>query len=548
MKNWDAIIIGAGHNGLIAAGYLARAGKRVLVLERREIVGGACVTEEVWPGYRVSTAAYLCSLLRPEIIEDLELAKYGYEVYQRDTAGFAPFPDGSSLFLYADAQKTRAALESFCKETPEDAEAYFVFEREVGQVTSVLQEFMLREPPPETELLEAFASAGIASLYEEFVTGGVRELLDRRFKSDKLKVVLATDGLIGTFGGPSTPGTAYVLTHHYLGNATGVEGAWGYVRGGMGVITQALAKGFLERGGEIRTSCEVEEILLEAGRAVGVRLAGGEVLRANAVLSNADPHRTFNRLLKRNDIETQDASNENDLSALSEIGKSLISQGGASCKINLAVSELPRFSCLPKKSSANGATLAGGASSPGEEHLGTVHICPDLEHLERAWAEAKSGRPSTEPMIEMYLQTATDSSLTPPGKHILSLFTQYFPYNLAPGLILDEERERYADRVIEIVGRYAPNVPASILHRQILTPRDLEARFGLTGGHIFHGDLLPPNLWESRPAAGFHGSRTPIQGLYLCGSGVHPGGCVFGAPGWNAAHQVLEDGRKYSES
>ncbi len=512
---YDAIVIGAGHNGLIAACYLARADKRVVVLERRDIVGGACVTEEIFPGYRVSTAAYLCSLLLPEIVHDLELEKYGLEVYRRETAGFAPFSDGRSLMLFADATQTRTALTEFCRDTPDDVEAFFQFEADVEEAAEVLDRFMIQSPPDASQLEQAFADAGIVSLYQQFIGGSVRDLLDARFQSEELKAVLATDGLIGTYGGVSTPGTAYVLLHHYLGRILGSRGSWGYVRGGMGRITQALATDLQAHGGEIRRGSPVAKILIENGHAAGVQLETGEVIEAQTVLSNADPYRTFNILMEPLDN--------------APIGEALITQGGASAKINLAVSELPRFSCLPQHEGI------------GAEHLGTIHLCPDMDYLERAWDEAKRGYPSTAPMIEVYLQTATDSSLTPPGKHILSLFVQYFPYNLAPELDLDTEREKFADRVIEIVGRYAPNVPRSILHRQILTPRDLEARFALTGGHIFHGDLLPPNLWKQRPAAGFSGAKTPVAGLYLCGSGAHPGGCVYGAPGFNAAQAVLAD-------
>ena len=512
---YDAIIIGAGHNGLIAACYLARAGKRVVVLERRDIVGGACVTEEIFPGYQVSTAAYLCSLLLPEIVRDLELERYGLEVYRRETAGFAPFPDGRSLFLFADAAKTRAALTEFCCDTPADVDDFFQFEADIEKAADVLDPFMTQSPPDVSRLEQAFAQAGIAQLYEQFIVGSVRDLLDARFQSEELKAVIATDGLIGTRGGVSTPGTAYVLLHHYLGRVLGSRGSWGYVRGGMGRITQALAADFQAHGGEIRLGSPVAKILTASGHATGVQLESGEIIEARTVLSNADPYRTFNILMEPNPGVP--------------IGESLVTQGGASAKINLAVSELPRFSCLPKHEGI------------GAEHLGTVHLCPDMNYLERAWDEAKRGYPSTEPMIEVYLQTATDSSLTPQDKHILSLFVQYFPYNLAPELDLDTERERFADRVIAIVGQYAPNVPDSILHRQILTPRDLEARFALTGGHIFHGDLLPPNLWNQRPANGFSGAKTPVRGLYLCGSGAHPGGCVYGAPGCNAAQTVLAD-------
>ena len=528
-NQYDALVIGAGHNGLIAACYLARAGRRVLVLERRDVVGGACVTEEVWPGYRVSTAAYLCSLLQPRIVRELELERYGFEVYRRETAGFAPFPDGRSLSLYPDEVATRAALTDFCRETPEDVDAYFAFEADVERAAAIIEPFLMREPPTADEVRAAFAREGVEDFYTAFVTGSVRDLLEARFKCEGLKVVLATDGLIGTYGGPSTPGTAYVLLHHYLGRVLGSRGAWGYVRGGMGRITQALAQSLRDAGGEIRRNAAVLQILRDNGRVAGVVLGSGEEVLAPIVLSNSDPYHTFANLLSLELFENKAPSEYE----ASPAWHALKTQGGASAKINLAVTELPRFTCLPPRP----------LNQPGPEHLGTVHLCPDMDHLERAWDEARRGIPSTEPMIEMYLQTATDPSLAPPGSHILSLFVQYFPYNLRPGLNLDDERERFADRVIEIIGRYAPNVPASIEYRQILTPRDLELRFGLTGGHIFHGDLLPPNLWADRPGPGFSGARTPLPGLYLCGSGAHPGGCVFGAPGYNAAQTVLKGGQ-----
>ncbi len=517
---YDAIVIGAGHNGLISAGYLAKAGKRVLVLERRDIVGGACVTEEVWEGYRVSVGAYLCSLLLPEIIEDLELKKYGFEVYRRETSGFTPFLDGNYMHFYPDEEKMRAELTAFCAETPQDVDAYFAFEADVERVATVLDAVMMQEPPTESELRALFANAGIAHLFDDFMVGSVRNLLDKRFQNERLKAILSTDGLIGTYGGVSSQGTAYVLVHHYMGKVLGSRGSWGYVRGGMGNITQGLAQFMREQGGEIRLSASVKRLLLEEGRCVGVELESGEQILAPAVLSNADPYRTFVTLL----------GDDAPFKGQPGLWTDLKTKGGASAKINLAVSELPQFTCLPKREDK---------SVVGAEHLGTVHLCPDMDYLERAWHDAEQGYPSKEPMIEVYLQTATDATLTPPGKHILSLFVQYFPYNLAAGLDLDTEREAFADRVIEIVGRYAPNVPASILHRQVLTPRDLEARFGLTGGHIFHGDLLPPYLWRDKPGAGFTGAHTPIEGLYLCGSGAHPGGCVFGAPGYNAAQAVL---------
>jgi phytoene dehydrogenase-like protein len=565
IPNTNVIVIGAGHNGLIAACYLAKAGKKVLVLERRDIVGGACVTEEVWPGYHVSVGAYLCSLLQPQIIIDLNLRNFGFDVYKRETAGFAPFPDGSSLFLYADPGKTREWLAQFC--SARDVGAFFAFEADVERAAQIIEPWLDHEAPSDDQLRQAFDRAGCANLYEQFITGSVRKLLDDRFEDDRLKTVLATDGLIGSYAGPSTPGTAYVLLHHYMGLALGSRGAWGYVWGGMGRITQALAQALVSLGGSIRTDAPVKSILCEslegmpgsARRVTGVELENGERIPSDLVLSNADPYRTFALMLG----ETNTGATWNRLKT----------HGGASAKINLAVSELPQFTCLARcphlnSSADDGAsalqehvstshtlplflspvpalpsTLYPLPSNLHPEHLGTIHICPSMAALERAWDEASRGYPSSEPMIEMYLQTATDSTLTPPGKHILSLFVQYFPYNLAAELNLDYEREAFADRVVAICGRYAPNVPGSILHRQVLTPRDLEAHFGLTGGHIFHGDLLPPTLFNGRcpNTTGRAGGRTDVEGLYLCGSGAHPGGCVYGAPGRIAAESALAD-------
>lgn len=508
MSAYDALILGAGHNGLTAAAYLARAGRRVLVLERRDVLGGACVTEAVWPGYRVSTAAYLCSLLPPRIIADLELPRYGFEIYRRETGGFAPYPDGSYLLIHPDAGRTRAELQRFC---PEDADAYFAFEADIERAADILEPFFFGPAPPLARLADAFRQAGAGHLFEPFFLQSVRELLERRFQNDRLMAVLATDGLIGTCAGISDPGTAYVLLHHYMGRALGVRGLWGYVRGGMGRITQALADSARAHGAEIRTEAEVAHILVENDRAVGVALSNGDTFRAAAVLSNADPVRTFGLV---------DAPLPADLQTALAGWRT----EGVSCKINLAVTELPDFTALPGK-------------QPGPPHLGTVHLSPSLEYLERAWQDARAGHPSAEPMVEVYIQTATDRSLAPEGRHILSCFTQYFPYTLADGLDPATETERYGDRVLEIIGRYAPNVPGSVEARQILTPLDLEARLGLTGGHIFHGDITPDQMFGGR--LGLTGPQTPIPGLYLCGSGAWPGGCVSGVPGYNAAQALL---------
>jgi phytoene dehydrogenase-like protein len=508
LNHYDAIIIGGGHNGLVCAAYLARAGRRVLVCERRDVLGGACVTEEVWPGYRVSTAAYLCSLLHPQIIADLELPRYGFEVYRRETGGFAPFPDGSSLLLYPDAQRTRKELAHFC---PEDVDAYFRFELDVERAAEVLEPFFLGPSPSLGHVADAFEKAGIPELFSPFFEGSVRRLLESRFRNEKLMAVLATDGLIGTCAGVSDLGTAYVLLHHYMGRALGARGLWGYVRGGMGSISSAAAASAKAHGAEIRTGASIIRVNVREGGVVGVVLEDGEEIAADTVLSNAHPSRLFDML----DGEVAEG-----------LGGELSSYHteGVSCKINMAVSELPDFMALPGK-------------QMGPQHLGTVHLAPSMDFLEAAWQDSKQGRPSSEPMVEVYIQTATDRSLVPEGKHILSCFTQYFPYTLAAGLDRDQEAERYATRVLQMLGQYAPNVPGSVEAMQVLTPQRLEERFGLTGGHIFHGDITPDQMFGGR--LGLSGPETPVSGLYFCGSGAFPGGCVSGVPGWNAARAVL---------
>ncbi len=517
--HYDAIVIGSGHNGLAAAAYLARAGRRVLVLESRDILGGATVTEETWPGYHVSTASYLCSLLHPQIVQDLELRRYGFEVYRRETGGFAPFPDGSRLLLYPDEGRTRAELERFC---PRDADAYFRFESDIDRAANILEPFFFGHAPTLSRLADVFADAGATDLFEPFFIGSVRALLEARFTDERLMAILATDGLIGTAAGPSGPGTAYVLLHHYMGRVLGPRGLWGYVRGGMGRIADALAASARTHGAEIRADSEVEHILTRNEAAVGVVLRNGDTFTADAILSNAHPTITFGMV---------DGALPASLAAALQGWKT----EGVSCKINMAVSELPDFACHP--------------SSPGREpepqHLGTVHLAPSMDFLDEAWADALGGRPSRAPMVEVYIQTATDRSLAPEGKHILSCFTQYYPRTLAAGLDHEVEAEAYADRVLETIAQYAPNVPASIEARQVLTPKELEDRFELTGGHIFHGDITPDQMFGSGKSAGrlgLGGPETPIRGLFLCGSGAFPGGCVSGIPGCNAARAVLTPG------
>jgi phytoene dehydrogenase-like protein len=524
---YDAIIIGAGHNGLVTAAYLARAGLKVLVLESRELVGGACVTEEIWPGFRVSTAAYLCSLLQQPVIADLELTRYGYYVEPKDPAFFSPFPDGRYFFMRQDRRRT---VEEIAKFSRQDAERYPAYEAHLERLAQFVEPLLLLPPPnvpPRTfgDLGEYARMAGrlwklgqrdISALVKIF-TQSAAEFLDEWFESDQLKVTLATDGVIGANGGVRSPGTAYVLLHHCMGGLAGVRGLWGFVRGGMGAITQAMAASAQARGAEIRCSSPVVRILVQDGRASGVVVAGGEELRSRLVISCVDPRRTFLGLVEPAHLP------EDFLEAIRNFRSE-----GTSLKINLGLDGLPDFRMLP---------------GSGPQHRATIHLCPGMEYLERAWDDAKYGRPSQGPLIEMTIPTTYDPSLAPAGRHIMGIFLQYAPYTLRDAN-WDELREPYADHVINLIAEYAPNIHSIVRHRQVLTPLDLERIYGLTGGNIFHGAMSLDQMLFLRPVAGWARYAMPIRGLYLCGSGAHPGGGVMGAPGYNAARRILGDWRK----
>ncbi len=521
----DAIIIGAGHNALVTAGYLGRAGMQVLVLENRELVGGACVTEELWPGFRVSTAAYLCSLLQQRVVQDLDLERFGYVVDPKDPAFFSPFPDGRYLFLWKDRGKT---LEEIARFSRRDAESYPAYEDHLERLARFIEPMLLEIPPnvpPRSpgDFLEYLRLAArlrklgardVAALIKIF-TQSAAEFLDEWFESDQLKVTLATDGVIGANGGPRSPGTAYVLMHHCMGGVGGVRGLWGFVRGGMGAITAAMAASARSRGAEIRCSSKVVRILVRDGAAAGVVLAGGEEIPSGLVISGVDPHRTFLDLLEPGHLDDEF------LRAIRRYRSE-----GTSLKINLALDGLPDFQALP-------------GTEISSQHRATMHICPSMEYLERAWDDAKYGRPSERPLLEMTIPTAYDPSLAPRGKHILGIFLQYAPYTLQDAS-WDELRDRYADHVIDLIAEYAPNIRSIVRHRQVLTPLDLERIYGLTGGNIFHGAMSLDQMFFLRPVAGWARYRTPIRNLYLCGSGTHPGGGVMGAPGFNAAKAILK--------
>lgn len=524
---YDAIIVGGGHNGLVTANYLQKAGLKTLVCERRYIVGGACVTEEVFPGFKVSTTSYVCSLFRPEIIRDLELKKYGYEIIERNPSSFSPFPDGTSLTFWRDQAKTCEEIAKFSKK---DAAAYPEFEKRLEELSQFVRPLLTTTPPdPASSSLEDVLGglkllmkikAMRAQMYDHLrvFSMSVAEYLDTWFESEPIKVRMATDGIIGAWAGPYSPGTAYVLFHHVMGETEGKPGVWGYVRGGMGGLTQALAKSLLAKGGTILTSAEVDHVVLKNGAAKGIVLKDGREFRADLVFSNCDPKRTFLGLVDPKDLPSE---------FVTQIKQFRMRSG--TVKINVALSELPDFKAMPGKIA-------------GPQHRGTIHIAPSMDYIERAFEDAKQGRPSESPSIEMTIPSVVDETLAPPGKHVASLFVQYAPYERKDGKSWNEETKReFAERCFGILTEYAPNFRSSVIDFQVLTPVDLEREYGLTEGNIMHGEMTIDQLFFMRPLPRYAKFRTPIRNLYLCGSGAHPGGGVMGAPGYIAAQVALKD-------
>lgn len=510
---YDAIVIGSGHNGLIAAAYLAKAGKRVLVLERREVVGGATVTEEPWPGYRLSTCSYVCSLLMPEVIQDLDLKHHGYDVRPFDPQYFVPFPDGRHFASFLDEAKTKAQIRKFSEK---DATAYDAYWKMWDRIIARMRPLLNKSAPTDADIERAFDGPEGEEDWRRLTRSSVADLLDEFFESEEVKAPLSVGGVIGTNAGPRTPGTAYVKFHHILGNIGGHQGAWGFVRGGMGTVAHAIASSARAHGAEILTDAGVAEIEIRDGAARGVYLEDGRHFEANVILSNADPHRTFLGMVGEKHLPE-------DLTA----GVKNMRVEGSVVKVLLALGELPNFTALPGK-------------DIGPQHTGGIVINPSMDYLQRAWEDCERGRASERPFMEGYIQSATEDGLAPEGKNTMSLFCQYAPYKLAEGT-WEERRSEIGANIVNTFTEYAPNLPDAIEHMEVLGPPDIEARIGITGGNIFHGEILPDQMFADRPVPGYGGYRTPIENLYLCGAGTWPGGAVFGAPGRNCALETLAD-------
>jgi phytoene dehydrogenase-like protein len=528
-KTWDAVVIGGGHNGLVCAAYLARAGQNVLVLERREKVGGAAVSEEVYKGFRFSVCSYVVSLLRPRIISDLDLPKHGFELLPLDGT-LTPMPDGDYLMRWHDAADTRLELE---RHSALDAERYERFSLHMYHLALAVRDILGLEPPrdlePRRDNVRALLALGRAlrphrehlGELAKLMTMSSADFLERWFTTPALLGTLSASGIIGTFLGPRSPGSAYVMLHHYMGEIDGQLRAWGLPRGGMSGVSDAIASAARAHGATIRTGASVREILVGKDGAAGVVLDSGEEVRAKTVVSGVDPRRTFEKMVNARHLEPE---------FLGKVAR--YRTRGSSGKVNLALDRLPEFRCLEavrRRSEATEPYLAGAIS-----------ISPDVDYLERAYDDAKYGRFSRRPYLDIVIPTLVDRSLAPPGKHVMSIFVQYAPYQLAEGS-WETQRDAFGDAVIETLAEHAPNLPDSILHRQVVTPWDLEREFGLTEGNIFHGELSLEQLFLERPVPGWGGYRTPLRGLYLCGSGVHPGGGVMGAPGQLAAQRILAD-------
>lgn len=527
MKTWDVIVIGAGHNGLVNACYLQRAGLDVLVVEENDWVGGAATSRELTPGWLYSNCSYVCSLFRPEIMRDLDLPRFGLQVIPYE--GGAVFTqDGDYLASYRDHDAHRR---EFARWSPRDAEAYDRYARDVTRQCRFIQPLLMRTAPDPTslrprdigELLFLGRKFGELTPAEmaltlRFWTMSISDFLDEYFKTDVIKANLALSGIIGTALGPMSPGTAYVLLHHYMGEVDGSVGAWGYARGGMGAVTKALAESFQASGGTIRTGAGVEQVLVRSGRTTGVVLSGGEEVRAKLVVSNADVKRTFLKLVEEKELPDP---------FLRRVRNFKIR--GSSGKVNIALDSMPEFPALP-------------ADSPCLK--GDMHFTDTVERMERGYDDWKAGRFSADPFLDMVIPTTLDPTMAPAGKHFMSCFVQYAPPKIEGRDWTDADRDAFAETVVSQIADYSPGFRERIVHMEVRTPREIEAETGLTEGNIFQGELTFDQLLFNRPVPGYAQYRSPIGGLYMCGSSTHPGGGVMGAPGRNAAVEILRDLRK----
>ena len=537
--HYDALIIGGGHNGLVCACYLAARGQRVRVLERRNVVGGAAVTEEFHPGFRNSTASYTVSLLNPTIIRDLNLHAHGLRVVERPFSNFLPLSDAPGDYIKVGGGLAATQVE-VARFSQADAAALPRYYTMLDRVAAVLKDLLLETPPN--------VGGGVADLWQaikvgkrfkaldmaarrdvmDLFTKSAGDMLDAWFTSAPIKACFGFDSVVGNFASPYTPGSAYVLLHHVFGEVNGKPGIWGHAIGGMGAITQAMAKEAVARGVEISTDCAVNTVLIENSIAVGVQLKNGETLRAKRVVSNLNPKLLFGKLIDTSAFSDKNASNSNPDNEFIDYANRIHAYKCASgtFRMNVALRELPRFSCLPEE----GAHLSSG-----------IIMAPSLAYMEQAYFDAKTHGWSKQPIVEILIPSTVDDSLAPAGQHVASLFCQHVAPTLPNGQSWDNHRETVADLMIDTVSRYAPNFKASVIARQIHSPLDLERKFGLVGGDIFHGALSLDQLFSARPVLGYGNYRTPIKNLYQCGSGTHPGGGVTGIPGHNAAREILKD-------
>jgi phytoene dehydrogenase-like protein len=527
MQRYDAIVIGAGHNGLTTAAYLARSGLKVLTLERNPHLGGAAVSRELHPGWWYSNCSYVCSLLRPEIYRDLDLARQGLQVVPYG-GGVTFTRDGDFLGRYADKDIARRELARY---SPHDADAYTRYARDTTRQCRIIRSLLLRTPPDPTSLAlrdlremlrlgREFAALGERTLYDtiRFYSMSIAEYLDEYFESDVVKAALAGSGIIGTALGVYSPGTAYVLLHHYMGDVDGHMGAWGFARGGMGAVSKAIAGALRAHGGEIKPDCAVERVLVRGGRVIGVATARGEEYHADIVVSNLDPRRTFLKLFDPADLAPEFLAAARNFKTR-----------GSSGKLNIALDGLPEFPAL-------------GAGNP--LIAGDMHFLDTLQRYERAYDDWKNGTWSKDPYLDLLIPSLTDPTMAAPGKHMMSVFVQYVPPLVHGREWTDADRDAFGRTVIEQIARYSPNFEDRILHAEVRTPREFEAEVGLTEGNIFQGELTFDQLFFNRPIPGYAQYRGPVRGLYLCGSGTHPGGGVMAAPGANAAREILIDLRR----